>query len=67
MDELLSGEAARRLRVHPITISRMAASGRLKFRLNDHGWKLFNASEIEAMAKKRVSKQTLEVEEERRR
>jgi predicted site-specific integrase-resolvase len=51
--EMLSGEVARYLNVHPITITRMAEAGRLKFRLNQHGWKVFKSDEVEQMAKKR--------------
>ena len=65
MEEMLSGEVARRLGVHPITVTRMAADGRLKFRLNDHGWKLFKDSDVEVIAKQRTLKTTCHSEPRR--
>jgi predicted site-specific integrase-resolvase len=54
MQEMLSGEVAKRLSVHPITVARMAEAGRLKFRINQYGWKLFRTNEVEQVAKART-------------
>ncbi len=53
MEELLSGEVAKMLGVHPITVTRMAESGKLKYRLNQHGWKLFKTKDIKELLKDR--------------
>lgn len=54
--EILSGEAARILKVHPLTVVRMAETGRLKFRKNIYGWRLFSKLEVEKLSKERSGK-----------
>lgn len=54
--EILSGEAARILGVHPLTITRMAESGRLKFRTNIYGWRLFSKEDVEKLSHEREKK-----------
>ena len=51
--EMLSGEVARLLKVHPITVTRMAESGKLRFRLNCYRWKLFRADDVKRIKHER--------------
>lgn len=53
MEEMLSGEVARLLSVHPITVTRMAEAGKLKYRLNSYGWKLFRREDVEKIKRAR--------------
>ena len=57
MDELLSGEVAKRLGVHPITVTRLAQTGKLRYRVNAHGWKLFREADVNAVARDRSKRQ----------
>lgn len=59
MQEMLSGEVAKLLGVHPITVTRMAETGKLKFRLNTHGWKLFKSIDVERIRKERKTGESL--------
>jgi len=54
VSELLSGEVSQRLGVHPDTVNRWAKIGKLKCRLNNHGWRVFNAKAVAEFEKARI-------------
>ena len=53
MEELMSGEVARLLSVHPDTVARWAKSGRLSCRVNTNGFMMFKTRDVEAFQKER--------------
>jgi len=49
-DWMMTGEAARRLRVATVTINRLVQAKKLPYRRNTYGWKMFRKVDIDAMA-----------------